>query len=264
MIHKLIFDTTNADTIADSHSVGAYLRSSDGTLITHTTVGGKEAVDVNVVQGIDVEVDLDAADDSVASWTHDGSGNAIGSTGGALHVSDAGGSITVDATDLDIRALTQSDEITVFQGTSPWVVSATDLDIRDLDAASDSVAAWTHDGSGNAIGSTAGALDVNIASGSLDVNDAALADTAIAADSSSLASANTAQDLVASPLASRKYLFVYNNDNREMYIGPSGVSASDGFPLPPGSMVQMRAGASVDIEWVSAKAGHDARYMELS
>lgn len=43
--HKLVLDTTE---LADSDNVGAYLRSSDGTLITHTTVGAKEALDVNI------------------------------------------------------------------------------------------------------------------------------------------------------------------------------------------------------------------------
>lgn len=187
---KLVFDTTDANTIADSDSVGAYLRSSDGTLITHTTVGGKEALDVRIAEGINVEVDLDAADDSVASHTFDGSGNAIGSTGGAL--------------------------------------------------------------------------DVNIASGTVDINDAALANTAIANAAISLTAANTAEDLVASPLSDRKYLYVYNNDNRTMYVGANGVSAANGFPMPPSSMYQFRAGASIDIEFVSAKTGHDARTLELS
>jgi hypothetical protein len=67
-------------------------------------------------------------------------------------------SIVVTATDLDIRDLTQADEVTVFQGTDPWIigdgggsisiddnggsitVDATDLDIRDLDHSQDNVA----------------------------------------------------------------------------------------------------------------------------
>lgn len=241
MLHKLVFDTTSAATIADSHSVGAYLRASDGTLLTHTDVGGKKALDVRVAEGINVEVDLTAAEDSVSSWTFDGTGNAIGSTGGALHVADGGGSLTVDATDLDIR---------------------------DLDAASDSVAAWIKDGAGTAITSTVvgpdTGLDVNVVGGTIEVSDAALANTAITADAVTLTAANTAEDLVASPLANRKYLWVYNNDNRVMYIGPTGVSAADGFPIPPGAYMSLRAGAAIDVEWVSEKASHAARYMELS
>jgi hypothetical protein len=79
-----------------------------------------------------------------------------------------------------------------------------------------------------------------------------------------LGTANTPEDVVASPLANRKYLHVYNNDNRVMYIGASGVSPADGFPVSPGSYLELRAGASIDIEWVSGKAGHDIRTLELS
>ena len=295
MLHKLIFDTTDANTIADSHSVGAYIRSSDGTLITHTTVGGKEALDVRVAEGINVEVDLDAGDDSVAAWLSDGSGNAIGSTAGSLDVNLTNTSIAVTATDLDIRdlafatdsvdvsgsevslnaaTLAALETITVEQGTDPWVigdgggsitVDASQLDIDDLNATDDAVQAWAFDGTGNAIGSTSNALDVYIVgSDPITVNDAALANTAIATASNTLGVAATAEDVVASPLANRKYLWLYNNDNRDMYIGASGVSAATGFPVPPGSLVSMRAGAAIDIEWVSAKVGHDLRSMELS
>lgn len=42
-IEQLKFDPAGAD---DTHNVGAYVRSSDGTLITHTTDGSKERLDV--------------------------------------------------------------------------------------------------------------------------------------------------------------------------------------------------------------------------
>lgn len=315
-LHKLVFDATDADTRAASSNVGAYLRASDGTLLTHTDVGGKKALDVRVAEGINVEVDLDAADDSVAAWLSDGAGNAISSTGGALHISDAGGSLTVDATDLDIRDLTHASDsvkvgdgtdflavnndgsinavvsatnldirdlafatdkvdvsgssvsitgdVNVTQGTSPWVVSATDLDIRDLSAAQDSVEAWAHDGTGNAITSTAGALDVNIASGSLTINDAALANTAIKAVAETVT--GTAAQVVdgADELASRKYLFLYNNGSKEVYVGESGVTTASGFPLPPGSTMEARIGAAVDVYMISASGSQNVRTLQLS
>ncbi len=94
--------------------------------------------------------------------------------------------------------------------------------------------------------------------------DSALADTAIANASNTLPTANVAEDLVASPLAGRKYLFAYNNDNRRMFIGASGVTSANGFPIAPRAYMELRAGASIDIEFVSAKTGHDARTLELS
>lgn len=44
-IHRLVFDPAEAD---ESSNVGSYLRSSDGTLLTHSTVGAKEALDVSI------------------------------------------------------------------------------------------------------------------------------------------------------------------------------------------------------------------------
>lgn len=108
-----------------------------------------------------------------------------------------------------------------------------------------------------------GALYVNV-SNDVSVNDAALADTAIASAANALGAANTAEDIVASPLANRKYLFIKNNDNKTMYVGGTGVTAATGFPLAPGSILEMRAGPSIDIEWVASTTGHDARTLELA
>ena len=298
---KLVFDTTDADTLAASDKVGAYVYGADGTLISHTTVSGKEGLDVNIINS------------SVA-------------------VSDGGGSLTVDAVDLDIRNLTQTDEITVFQGTSPWVigdggssitVDATDLDIRNLDYSQDNVAikgstgnqlVVNADGSINVqadisvvtgsdkaedsahasgdIGtyilgvrqdvlasstsadgdyaslktSAAGALYVNLAesSASITVSDAALANTAIAHAANLMSVANTAESAVASPLASRKYLSIYNQGNQRIYVGGAGVSAATGFPMSPGSVLELRAGAAVDVKWVGANTSQEIRTLELS
>lgn len=223
MKDQLVFDTTDATSIAHSDSVGAYLRSSDGTLITHTTVGGKEALDVRIAEGINVEVDLSHVDDSVK--VGDGTDFLAINADGSINITDNGGSLTVDAVDLDIRDLNSAtDSVTVIQGTSPWVVS-----------------------------------------GTVTVNDAALANTAIAHAANTLDVADTAENIIASPLASRKYLFIRNMDNKQIYLGASGVTAAAGFPLSPGSILELRAGAAIDIEFVgSATATPEIRTLELS
>jgi hypothetical protein len=135
----LVFDAAQA---ADSDNVGAFLRASDGTLLTHTDVGGKKALDVNVANALTIDVDLDQSTDSVA----------IGDGTNLVAVS-ASGELSVAAVDFDIRNLafatdkvdvsgssvSISGDVNVTQGTSPWVVSATDLDIRDLAFATDKV-----------------------------------------------------------------------------------------------------------------------------
>jgi hypothetical protein len=250
MKDHLIFDTTDAQSIIDSDSVGAFLRSSDGTLLTHTDVGGKKALDVRVAEGINVEVDLNFADDSVTA--HQGTNPWV-----------------VSATNLDIRDLLYTqDSVTAYQGTSPWVVSASDLDIRDLDATQDSIESWLHDGAGTALTSTLvsgkQALDVNLVN-TISINDAALANTAIANSANPLNTADTAEAIIASALANRKYLWIYNNDNTKVFIGSASVTAANGFPVSPGSYLEMRAGAAVSPYFVGQSGKTpEIRTLELS
>lgn len=205
---QLVFDTT---AISDSDSVGAFIRSSDGTLIDHETinaverlsvdstlkdgagtaltstlVGGKQGLDVNVIEGINVEVDSSHVDDSIA----------LG-----------------DGTNL--------------------LTSTT-------------------------VGSDIG-LDV------YQINDSSVANTAVANAANTLSVADTAQDVVSSPLASRKYLAIHNMDNKKVYIGSTGVSAANGFPLFSQASVILRAGEAIDLEFVgSSGATPEIRTLELS
>ena len=277
MKDHLIFDVTDATTMADTDSVGAYVRAgTDGTLIGHVS--------------------------------------------DALKVNFSNTSIAVTATDLDIRDLTQADEVTVFQGTSPWVVSATDLDIRDLSHTQDSIKigdgtdflAINADGSINVnadisvtngsdkaedsahasgdIGTyvlavrqdtlansvsadgdyaslkvdALGALYVNLTN-TISVNDAALANSAILSAVNALDTADTAEAVKASALASRKYLWIYNNDNTRVFLGGSGVTAANGFPVSPGSYMELRAGAAVSPFFVGQTGKQpEIRTLELS
>ena len=84
---QLLFDPAGSD----NDNIGAYVRSSDGTLIDHETI--------NSVERLAVDATL-----------KDGAGNALSSTGGALHITDGGTPIEVEATDLDIRDLVNTQD----------------------------------------------------------------------------------------------------------------------------------------------------------
>ena len=136
---RLVFDPAE---LASSDDVGAYLRSSDGTLITHTTVGGKEALDVNVANTIDIS----ATDLDIRDLSHTQDSVKVGDGTDFLAV-NADGSINavVSATDLDIRDLSFATDSVDVSGSSVSVsntvtVSATDFDIRNLSHAQDNVA----------------------------------------------------------------------------------------------------------------------------
>jgi len=257
--NRLVYDPTDANTVASSSTIGGYvLAGDDGTPIGHVSDALK--VDIGSVTDLDIR-DLTHVSDSVKIG--DGTEFLAVNVDGSINA-------VVTATDLDIRALTQTDEITAYQGTSPWVigdgggsitVDASDLDIRDLTAASDSIAAWLSDGSGNAIGSTAGALDVNIASG--DIDDS-LANTAI--ENTTTAVSTSAVAVVSSALASRKWLAVANEGNKVLYIGKSGVTTANGFPLYPGMQQSWRIGATPVVQAIggAGASSEDLRVMELS
>ena len=269
MLHRLIFDTTDAASIAASANVGAYLRASDGTLLTHT--GGALNVSFSTITDLDIR-DLDAAQDNVA--ISDGTDTLAINNDGSINV-------VATATDLDIRDLNFSTDsvtsrlndgsgnaITSTSGAldvnidnASIAVTATDLDIRDLVAATDSVSAWTKDGTGTAITSTAGALDINIKSGDLDDS---LANTALVAGTTSIGTTAGGTDLRATDLANRKWLMVYNNGNKDVFIGTSGVTAATGFPLFPGAMLELRAGPAINAFAISSAGTQDVRTLELS
>lgn len=301
MKDHLIFDTTNASTIVDSDSVGAFVRAGDdGTQIGHVAdalkvnfsnttitvtatdldirnlVFSTDKVDVSGSTNIGLDAATLAALESIT--VQNGAGAA------AVNIQDGGNSITVDATDLDIRNLDYSqDNVAIKGSTGNQLVVNSDGSINanvdvsvtnGSDKAEDSAHASADIGtyvlavrqdtlasSTSADGdyasfktSAAGALYVNLAesSATITTSDAALANSAIISNTRTLAVANTAQNVVASAQTNRKYLYVYNYDNNKIFIGGAGVTATDGFPLSPGSYLEMRAGAASPVSFVGS------------
>jgi len=264
MKNQLIFDTTDAQSIADSDSVGAFVRSSDGTLITHSVVGSKKALDV-------------------AAALSDGSGNAITSTAGALDVNIKSPiNVAVDLDGIyDVTNNPTPDNVGMIAHSRGATPGAADQVQRTTAAAASSdavVAANVHALDVNAFGMAfngttwdrlksdgSGNLKVNVQAGSITTSDAALANVAVANASNTLAVANTDQAAVASPLAARKYLFLQNNDNTKVFIGASGVTPANGFPIAPGSVIELRAGAAVALNFVGQSGKTpNIRTLELS
>jgi hypothetical protein len=112
-LDKLVFDPASP---SDGASLGAYLRASDGTLLTHTDVGGKKALDVRLAEGVNVEVDLSHIDDSVKIG--DGTDFLLVNADGSINA-------IVAATDLDIRDLSHAqDSVKVGDGTDFLAINA--------------------------------------------------------------------------------------------------------------------------------------------
>ena len=257
--HKLSFDPAESD---DYDVVASYLRASDGTLITHTG----SALDVNIkTSDITLEVNLDFANDSV-----DVSGSEVSLDAATLAALE---SVTVSATDLDIRdlafatdkvdvtgsevsldaaTLAALETITVEQGTSPWVVSATDLDIRDLSASQDSVA--ISDGTDTLAIQADGSINVNASeAGYSSCNNAAVTVT------------TSATDIIATELSNRKELTIQNVGSKDVYVGcDNTVSLANGLLVPKGATASFRFGDAINVHAIADGASSEIRILELA
>lgn len=134
-----------------------------------------------------------------------------------------------------------------------------------INAADDSVASWTKDGSGNSITSTTGFLDVNLAASGVTIttSDAALANTAI--KSTATPASTTAALVVATSLASRKYLTLQNLGASAVFFGDTTVTASTGLRLSNGAMLEgLRIGPAIAPKVLTLAGAADCRVMELS
>jgi hypothetical protein len=184
----------------------------------------------------------------------------------AIEIEQLAQGVTLDAIlvdtssiDAEIKSLSHAEDAAHISGDAG--IMGLTVRIDDLDSPPVGTLAGTEGDYQSMHTNARGALFVAIDGGEQDV---ALAQTAIANAAETLDVASTAQDIIASPLSDRKYVYVYNIDNRQMFIGANGVTAANGFPISPGSYMELRAGAAVDIEYVSPKLNHEIRTMELS
>lgn len=251
MKDHLIFDVTNANTIVDSDSVGAFVRGSDGTLITQTGA----ALDVNIkTSDIAINVDINGIYDVGSNPTPDNVGVIAFNRAASPALSD--------------QLFTPTGGLA---GAS--AVVANTMHGLDVNA---SLMALNGAGTIDSLKSTTNALWVNVQNSTIAVtqstspwavSDAALANVALGcvSNTNTLSVANTAQAAVASPLAARKYLWVYNYSNRKIFIGGAAVSAANGFPISPGSYMELRAGASSPVSFVGSTGDTpEIRTLELS
>lgn len=244
-LDRLVFDTANAD---DGANVGAYLRSSDGTLITHTTVGGIEALDVNIAQ-----MSGQYAED--AAHGNGDLGNFI------LAVrSDADASL-VD-TDGDYAPL-QVDENGRLKVVADIEVANGFEKLEDSAHSSGDVGAYI-------LGVIQGTLSASAADGDYgSIKTDLLGRTYVTQAKQSgvyaaVSVADTATDIVGTDLANRTSIIIQNASNRDVFLGlDASVTTSNGIRLSAGSSMEVQAGASLNWHGITSSGTADVRYMEL-
>ena len=254
---QLVLDTA---ALSESDNVGAYLRSADGTLLTHTDVGGKKSLDVNVANAVDLSAATLAALESITATV---SGTVeIGATSlAALENITVSGTVEIGAT-----SLAALENITV---------SATALDIRALAFATDKV-----DVGGSVIAldsATLAALESITAtvSGTVEIGATSLAalETITAVIGGGATAAFSAVsvdatvggvDLVPTDLASRKKILIQNVSSKAIYVGNSGVTVATGIKVAAGASAEFDAGPAINLYAITASGAADVRIMEIA
>jgi hypothetical protein len=251
-LHKLVFDTTDAASIANSANVGAFLRAAGGDLITSITQSGNEHL-------------------HVAGFITDETGAIVNVTANALdvNITNASLAVTFDGSfDEDTAHVSGDAGMHVLAVRQDTLASSTSADgdygSLKLDA---NGSLYVKDSAANTtlssiLSELQGTLDVNITNASVTVSDAALANTALSNEADSVTTTSAA--LVTSVLASRKYVFIYNNDNKIVYLGAGTVTSANGFPLFPGSILEARIGAAVAINAIASSGTADVRILQAS
>jgi len=208
MKDHLIFDVTDAGTIADTDSVGAFVRAgSDGALIASQSVNSQNwlntasilydstgaaytsanPIPVDLVSPISVAVDLDGFYVLATNPTPDSVGTIFHTRAVAPAITDQ-----VERSTVGLLATVLSADVSKIHA-------------LDVNAFAYGRNATSGDMQSLAIDNGNGGLNVNVlAMPSVTVNDAALANTAILSAAKLLAAGGTGEAVVTSALASRK------------------------------------------------------------
>jgi hypothetical protein len=225
---QLIFDPSE---IADSDSVGAYLRSSDGTLLTHSSFAGSvEALDVNLA----------------------GSTGTIDTDPGPIQYVLDGSPVTV-LEDTVTPANNRPLPVKLTSVTGDINITAGDLNVQleHTGANPDSVQI----GDGTEIVSITPNNDMQVA----DFYDTGLANSAVTVDTTV-----GGTQLVSSALANRKTVEIQNLGNRAIFLGLSGVTSSTGYRIPARGSFSKEIGPNLDLYAIAAGGSQDIRVLELS
>lgn len=280
---KLVFDATE---MADSDNVGAFVRASDGTLITHTQVGAKEALDVYISGG-----ELSGTYDEDTAHTSGDAGMFMLAVRNDANTSlvSADGDYAPLQVDADGR-LKVSAEVTVEAGDAEYLEDTAhasgDAGIHMLAVRQDTLASSVSaDGDYasfklNSVGALWVAPVGNVADDAADSgNPLKVASRsewgvlpAISADGDRAdmisdkyrrvyvnnganigvkATATTVTDtaavILASALSGRRQLNIQNLGNKPIYIGDSAVSAASGWRVAAGSAITVELGEDVSL-----------------
>lgn len=240
---KLVYDP--AATLSENDNIGAFLRDGAGNPLTSTLVAGKQALDVNVVNGPDdghfKEDDAHTTGDVgshvlsvrqdtlVASTSSDGDYASFKVNARGALWSVPVGTVADDAAD---------DENPVKVG-SKARIGALQAISADADRA-------------NLVSDRYRRVYVNNGS------NVAMNNQAVTVD-------DTAALLIAASLSGRRSIIIQNVSNKAIFLGKDAtVTSADGLRLAAGGTLTLEIGEDVPVYAVGDAAGSDIRVLELA
>ena len=295
---KLVFDTSVS--LDQSDNVGSFLRSSDGTLLTHTTVGAMEALDVNLASGAYNEDSAHASGDKglfMLAVRNDADATLTSADGDYSPIAvDSAGRVKVLAdldADFDFVFAEDSAHTTGDQGAHMLAVRQDTLASSvsaDGDYASFKLNArgglWTvpvgtvADDAADTenpvkIGSRAvsGALTAVSASNDradavsdlyrrLYINDSPNIDAAAVAVSVDTTAGGIAIPTTA--LAGRRRILIQNTGNHAIFVGKTGVTSTTGFRVAAGATLSLEIGQNIALFAIASSGTQNVRVLELA
>jgi len=237
---KLVLDPTN---FAEGDHVASYVTAADGTLITKTTDGLKERLDVSTGAEHDHGSAFTASDKGSLALVLDPSNNYTN-----LKV-NASGELMVAA---DISVSTGSDKL------EDTAHANGDVGAYVLTVREDSLTTSTS-ASGDYQSLKTDSLGRLYTTGSVvfqPPNVSVLA-TAVSVGTSAIA-------LPASSLSARKRILIENIGTRPIFIGDSAVTASSGVRVSVGATWECELGPDAVLYAISSAAGQDVRVLEIA
>jgi hypothetical protein len=237
MLSRQLF--ADASDFTNSDKVFSFLRSAGGQTITSTTVGGKEALDVNVAN--DISVAVDGVYDGVSNLTPDNVGliaHSRAATPGAaeqLFRSTGGAASADDVVAANVHGLDVNSFGMLFDGTT-----------------------WDR------ARGTAGAANSHLFSQEAGFKVDTKKSFA-AAQVAAVTVGATASQLDGTPLAGRGKVTVQNLSNKKIWIGfDNTVDDESGILIHPQGFFQEGLDDGVTIYAIGEQAGQDVRFAEYA
>ncbi len=236
---RLIFDPAAS---LESDNIGAYLRSSDGTLITHTTDGSKERIDVSTGAEHDTGTAYTVGDKGSLSLAVDPNGDYA-----PLKV-NADGELLVDV-QVNTGADKAEDSVHASGDVGSYVLSVREDSLTVSTSASGDYQSFKTDANG--------ALWTNVYKQAPATHNGWLV--------TSRSVASTAVTVATTALTDRKTILIQNIGTLPAYIGSSsGVTVSTGIRLSGGAAIELELAAGVDIYAISTLAGTELRVAQFA